>query len=396
MKLAVVTNILAPYRIPLFEAMARRVEDFTVFLMAKREENRQWDIGPVPFRTKVLHGFHHRPPSAEVSLHWNYGVVPALLRANPDIVVSGGFAPANIEAYIYCKLFGKAYVGWGEFTLRDGAQSSAIRRALRRWMTRGSTASIASSTEALEAYLHYGATRRSVLTSLMPIDVGRFHQEARAFRATQPYADLRRHFSQPIIVSVGRLTDRKGFRDLLSIYERVVAEQPEASLVLIGDGQDRPAYEAIARAQGLHHVHFIGFVKQEILPRYLALADVFVFPTLSDTYGAVLAEAMAVELPVVSSIYAAATTDLVQEGVNGYSIVPTEHASAAKRVLDILALSPEDRREMGRAGYRSVQATDFEPSAEAIVQFLRSALAGPTLADRADRHDVRPSKAAVK
>ena len=390
MKLAVMTNILAPYRVPLFEAMARRVDDFTVFLMAKQEENRQWDIGPVPFRTEVLNGFHLRPPSAEVSLHWNYGVVQALQRANPDIVMSGGFAPANIEAYLYCKLFGRAYVGWGEFTLRDNAQSSAIRRVLRRWMTRGSAASIASSTEAHEAFLHYGAARRSVLTSLMPIDVERFHQAARAFRTTQAYAELRQHFSTPIIVSVGRLTDRKGFRDLLSIYERVVAGQPEASLVLVGDGQDRPAYEAIARERGLGHVHFIGFVRQEILPRYLALADVFVFPTLSDTYGAVLAEAMAVELPVVSSIFAAATADLVQEGINGYSIIPTVHASAAQRILDILALSPEERMKMGRAGYQSVKATDFEPSAEVIVQFLRSVLAGGS-----DRREVTPSKEAV-
>lgn len=396
MKLAIMTNILAPYRVPLFEAMAQRVDDFTVFLMAKQEENRQWDIGSVPFRTEVLNGFHLRPPSAEVSLHWNYGVVQALQRANPDIVMSGGFAPANIEAYLYCKLFGKAYVGWGEFTLRDGAQLSPIRRVLRRWMTRGSAASIASSTEAHEAFLHYGAARRSVLTSLMPIDVERFHQDARAFRATQAYTELRRRFSSPIIVSVGRLTDRKGFRDLLSIYERVVAEQPEASLVLVGDGQDRPAYEAIARARGLRHVHFIGFVKQEVLPRYLALADVFVFPTLSDTYGAVLAEAMAVELPVVSSIFAAATADLVQEGVNGYSITPTVHAAAAQRILDILALSPEKRLEMGRAGYRSVQATGFEPSAEVIVQFLRSILAGPAFAGGSDRREVTPSKAAVK
>ena len=391
MKLAVVTNILAPYRVPLFEAIARRVDDFTVFLMAKQEENRQWDIGPVSFRTEVLNGFHLRPPSAEVSLHWNYGVVPALQRANPDIVMSGGFAPANIEAYLYCKLFGKAYVGWGEFTLRDGAQSSAIRRVLRRWMTRGSAGSIASSTEANEAFLHYGAARRSVLTSLMPIDVERFHQDARAFRATHAYAELRRRFSSPIIVSVGRLTDRKGFRDLISIYERVVAEQPQASLVLVGDGQDRPAYEAIALERELRHVHFVGFVKQEILPRYLALADVFVFPTLSDTYGAVLAEAMAVELPVVSSIFAAATVDLVQEGVNGYSIVPTAHASAAQRILDILALSPEERREMGRAGYQSVKPTGFEPSAEVIVQFLRSVLAGGS-----NRREVMPSKEAVK
>ena len=396
MKLAVLTNILAPYRVPLFAAMARRVDDFTVFLMAKQEENRQWDIGLVPFKTEVLKGVHLKPQSAEVSLHWNYGVVSSLRRANPDIVMSGGFAPANLEAYLYCKFFGKAYVGWGEFTLRDNAQSSAARRLVRRLLTKGSVASIASSTEAKEAFLHYGAVHRSILTSLMPIEVERFHQDAQAFQTTQAYTELRRRFSMPIIMSVGRLTDRKGFRDLLAIYERVVADQPEASLVLVGDGPDRSAYETIVQERRLRHVHFIGFVSQEVLPRYLALADVFVFPTLSDTYGAVLAEAMAAEVPVVSSVFAAATADLVQEGVNGYSITPTMHASAAQRVLDILALSREERSQMGRAGYQLIKGTDIEPAAEVIVQFLRSLLGKPNLTNGSNYLQTTPSKAAVK
>jgi len=396
MKLAVVTNILAPYRVPLFEAMAKQVDDFTVFLMAKREENREWEIGPVSFKTEVLKGFHLKPGSSEISLHWNYDVVRTLRAANPDVIMSGGFAPANIEAYLYCKLFGKAYVGWGEFTLRDNARSSMLRRVLRRWLTRGSAASIASSTEARDAFLHYGAADRSVLTALMPIEVERFHRDALAFRATTAYAELRERFSQPIVMSVGRLTDRKGFRDLLAIYEHVAAERPEASLVLIGDGQDRLAYEAIVREKGLRHVHFIGFVSQEVLPRYLTLADVFVFPTRSDTYGAVLAEAMAAELPVASSIFAAATEDLVQDGVNGYRIVPTLHAASAARILDLLELSPDERGAMGRAGYLIVKETDIGESAGAMVRFLRSVLAGRSMSGRFLRDRERVSTEVIK
>jgi len=372
MKLAVVTNILAPYRVPLFEAMAKQVDDFTVFLMAKQEENRQWDVGPVPFKTELLKGVHFKPRSAEVSLHWNYGVLSALRRADPDVVMSGGFAPAHVEAYLYCKLYRKAYVGWGEFTLRDNARASALRRALRRWMTSGSAASVASSTEARDAFLYYGAGPHSVLTSLMPIDVDRFHREARRFRGTEAHAELRGRFAGPIILSVGRLTDRKGIPDLLAIYEQVVADRPDASLLLVGDGPDRGRYEAHVRERGWRRVHFVGFVGQEMLSRYLALADVFVFPTLADTYGAVLAEAMAAEVPVVSSIFAAATADLVVDGVNGYSVVPTVHAAAADRILEILDRSDEERAAMGRAGYEAVKSTDIEESAGAMVRFLRS------------------------
>jgi glycosyltransferase involved in cell wall biosynthesis len=189
--------------------MAEAVDDFTVCLMAKQEENRQWEIGPVPFKTEVLNGFHMKMRSSKISAHWNYGVISALRRMNPDVVMSGGFTPANVEAYLYCKLFGRAYVGWGEFSLRDNARSSAIRRALRRWMTKGSAASIASSSEAHDAFLHYGAKRHTICTALMPIDVERFHREASEFRHAAVYEDRRTRFSKPIILSVGRLTDRK-------------------------------------------------------------------------------------------------------------------------------------------------------------------------------------------
>ena len=383
MKLAVVTNILTPYRVPLFEAMSKRVDDFTVFLMAEKEENRQWEIGPVSFKRRILPGFHFKARSAEVSLHWNYGVISALRRANPDLVMSGGFAPANIEAFLYCKLFGKAYVGWGELTLRDNARFSGLRRMLRRIMSSGSRGSIASSTEAREAFHYYGAENRSILTSLMPIEVERIHQAVLSFRETSAYHELCNRFSRPILLSVGRLTRRKGIRDLISIYERVATERPDASLILAGDGPDRAVFETIVRERNLRHVHFIGFVGQAELSRYLAIADLFVFPTLWDPYGAVLAEAMAAELPVASSIFAASTSDLVTEGVNGYSIVPTLHDSAAERVFEILSLSHEERAEMGRAGYRSVKRTDIELSAESMVQFLRSLLStereGPPL-----------------
>ena len=95
MNVVVVTNILTPYRVPLFEALAEQCEQFTVLLMAEREENRQWVFGELPFRTEVLPGWHVRPRGAEVSLHLNYGVVRRLRLLNPDIVLSGGFAEVH-------------------------------------------------------------------------------------------------------------------------------------------------------------------------------------------------------------------------------------------------------------------------------------------------------------
>src|SRR5215510_12376445 len=131
MRVAVLTNILTPYRIPLFEAIHQRVDDLTILLMAESEENRLWKIQPSTLKTVVLPGLHIRTPRSEVSLHFNRGVFKALRECNPDIVLSGGFTLANFIALVYCRLYRKKYVQWAHLTLKDGAESSFLKRLLR-------------------------------------------------------------------------------------------------------------------------------------------------------------------------------------------------------------------------------------------------------------------------
>jgi len=388
MKLVVVTNILTPYRVPLFKALAAECEQLTVLLMAEREENRQWTFGEMEFQAEVLPGWHVRPKGADVSLHLNYGVIRRLRQLNPDIVLSGGFAPAHLAAFAFCKLFGKRYVQWGEFTLRDGAQSSSVRRYLRRLTVGGSAACIASSTEARDAFRHYGAGNDRILTAPMPIEVERIHQAVCARRDRKEEIHDGPRFPGPVLLSVGRLTDAKGIGALLAIYDSVSRLRPDVSLMLVGDGPDRGKYELLCRERGWNQVHFAGHVDPAEVPRYLSMADVFVFPTFSDTFGAVLSEAMAAELTVVASVYAAATHDLVEEGVTGYRFDPNSSpALGAEAILKALALPDHERIEMGRAAYRRVQSTDIGPSAVVMGRFLRSHLCLPV---RETAHLPRP------
>jgi glycosyltransferase involved in cell wall biosynthesis len=372
MKLAVVTNILAPYRVPLFEALAKRTDEFTVLLMAKREENRQWDVGTVPFQVEVLPGFHIRPRHAEVSLHFNYGVIHALRRLNPDVVLSGGFGLANVAAFVYCRLFRKKYVGWGELTLQDGAHTSFLRRILRRWMIAKSHGCIASSTEARDAFLHYGARTVPIMTCLLPFDVRQFHETAGQFRQSSDCHALRRRYPGPILLSVGQLIPRKGWRDLFQVYEKLIQHRPDVSLMIVGDGPGRTELERGARTRGWANVHFLGYLQPDQLLKYFAAADLFVFHTLYDSYGLVLAEAMAAQLPVVASVRAAATRDLIDDGVTGFEFDPMDHDHAAVTILNALSLPADQRVAMGQAAYARVRHADIEPSADRMVRFLES------------------------
>lgn len=377
MKVVILTNILAPYRIPLFEAIGRRVDDLTIVLMADRHENREWTLPDHNLKTFTLPGFHFRPLTHEVSLHVNYGVLRTLRRLQPDVVISGGFAPANILAFLYCKVFKKQFIGWGEIALRDGSSTSLLRTALRRCITTYSDGAISSSSEASHAFLRYGAARDRILLSLMPIDVQFFHQGTLKLKHGSGAVAQDKCFGRPTLLVVGRIIKMKGFEELFEIYRRLVQSYPEISLLIVGDGPDRLAYEKHAHALNLKNVHFVGFVQRDGLPQLLALADVFVFPTLYDQFGAVLSEAMAARLPVVASIYAAATIDLIEDGVTGFRIDPKDTESSAATILKALSMSKEERAALTQAAYRRVLQHDIEPTAESMVKFMRSLLGTP-------------------
>jgi glycosyltransferase involved in cell wall biosynthesis len=118
-------------------------------------------------------------------------------------------------------------------------------------------------------------------------------------------------------------------------------------------------------------VHFVGFVQADELCRFLGISDVFVFHTLHDPFGAVVSEAMAAELPVISSIYAAATQDLVENDVTGYSIDPRDTESAAATVLKVLEMPQDKRSILVKAAFDRVQQHDFSHAADEMMDFTR-------------------------
>jgi len=371
MKLIILTNILAPYRIPLFEALKRRLEEFTVLLMAEREENRSWKIDQVPFKTVVLPGIHLKPPGADVSLHFNRKVFGKLRALNPDVVLSGGFTLANLIALLYCRFFGRTYVQWAHLTLKDGAESSFMRRMIRKVMTRWSDGSIGESSEAREAFIHYGAKPDRVSVVLMPLDVARIHDQVTSFRLSDSYSDWKSQYGSPLLLSVGQLIPRKGCLELLAIYEQVIKTRPEVSLLIVGDGPYRGEYERMVKERGWPRVHFAGYVQAQELFRYLAIADAFIFHTLYDPYGLVVVEAMAAQVPVLSSVHAVSTHDLVEEGITGFRIDPID-AEASARAINALFDMPLDQREsIVKAAFLRVKSCDVDSSAETFLDCFR-------------------------
>ena len=117
-----------------------------------------------------------------------------------------------------------------------------------------------------------------------------------------------------VFLSVGRFVGLKGFELLLKAWGK---SNQRSQLVLVGGGPLADEYKRIIEELELKNVTVLGYVDKEKLVDYYAAADVFVMPTKSDIWGLVVNEALASGLPVISSDKCTAGVELIKQNVNG-------------------------------------------------------------------------------
>ena len=146
------------------------------------------------------------------------------------------------------------------------------------------------------------------------------------------------------IVYVGRLIHAKGVQDLLVAFELVKDRIPDASLVIVGDGD----YRAELERQAGSRVEFLGTYTQERVANLLTVADVFVHPSYSEGQPSAVAEASAIGLPVIAT-NVGGTRELIEDGITGYLVNPRDARTLASRILTLLTDTDKAHR-MGQAG----------------------------------------------
>ena len=151
----------------------------------------------------------------------------------------------------------------------------------------------------------------------------------------------------PVVLYVGRIAPEKNLELAVQAFRAIQQRIPRARYVWVGDGPARAALEA-ANPDFI----FAGVQRDEALARHYASADLFPFPSLSETFGNVILEALAAGLPVVAYAEGAAREHLV-DGVNGYC-VESGNAPAFIDAATRLASNPGLIRHMGRAAHVGV------------------------------------------
>jgi len=157
------------------------------------------------------------------------------------------------------------------------------------------------------------------------VDTGLFNPQRRdpALRREWGVSD-----DAPVALFVGRIAAEKNLPLAVKAFQQITRQNPCARCVFVGDGP-------LAKALKSQHTQFIyaGARRGEDLARHYASADVFVFPSLTETFGNVLTEALASRLVTVSFDYAAAH-QFVQNGVNGFTAAMNDEAAFLRSCTD--------------------------------------------------------------
>jgi phosphatidylinositol alpha-1,6-mannosyltransferase len=183
-----------------------------------------------------------------------------------------------------------------------------------------------------------------------------------------------------VIVTVGRLVDRKGHDMIIRALPKVLNDIPETVYLIVGRGPTEERLQALAREVGVeNHIVFCGFVPEaELLAHYHA-GDVFAMPNRevrgdTEGFGIVFVEAGACGKPVIAGRSGGAV-EVVAEGVTGFLVNPLDVHEIAETLTTLLQ-NRDLAARMGEAGRARVeQHYNYQQVAANIAGFLRQAAA---------------------
>jgi phosphatidylinositol alpha-mannosyltransferase len=182
----------------------------------------------------------------------------------------------------------------------------------------------------------------------------------------------------PTVLFVGRLEPRKGLTYLVRAFLRLKPRFPGLRLLVVGRDQGRQRDRAMAMVPPRLRpdLVFVGSVPQADLPSHYASADVFCAPSLGgESFGIVLAEAMAVGLPVVCSDIGG-YRDVVRDGTDGLLVPPRAPEALAEALAGLLD-SPSRLAAMGQAAAAAALRFRWEVVAGEVAEVYQAALTSP-------------------
>lgn len=371
-KVWLIQNVIAPYRIRLFEEIAKRADfEFRVVLTAPKCRHRPhwtYDGRHLAFEVRTMRGINVGL-SDDRSLSLSYGLLGALIREKPDIVICSGFSVSTFLVYVYARLFNKKYIVWSESTeTTERARGvRSLQRRLRCLLATGADAFIDAgklSREYIKSLLRPG-TEATFFRAYNCVDASMFSRDEGDWHRGGDKSNGHARW----ILFVGRLNANKGVPMLLDVYGEIAAkDDADVGLVLVGDGPLRDSLEEYRQRSDSAQIRLAGQVPYDDVVHYYQTCDVFVLLSKADCNPLVILEALHSGIPIVCTDRAGNAPDFVKPGENGYIVNPIDRTEIAGRLREVLQWDERKRRNAAQVSKQLVAAANYPDSAQAFIR----------------------------
>jgi glycosyltransferase involved in cell wall biosynthesis len=322
----------------------------------------------------------------QISQPWNLpddGEAPAFLPSRLRSAVgeirrrltSGRYRVLHIAGWGHPVLLAALLAGWWyrvpvlmESDTQLFPDTSLWKRALKRaaypWLFRLPEMMLPTGTRQMAYFRHYGVSDTRMRKAQMTADVEGIARRQTEVEASGGRDAIRRGFGiapgDVVFVFVGRLDPRKGVTTALEAFDSASRVMPDAVLLIVGDGEERPFVErAVAANSRILHAGRLDAVG---VTDALLCADVALVPSNMEQWGLAVNEAMAAALPVIASDQVGCVDDLVHDGRTGLVFTAGASGELADAMLH-LGSNPGLRHAMGLAGRQLISSWTWETQA---------------------------------
>ena len=356
-RVLILHNGISPYKIVLFNELYAICNDIEVLFIAETERNRQWhiDTGELSFPHRIMFKgvLDDVNPLVLAIRTWK-----ELNFSNPEVLILGGYSyTAYWAGFFWARFHRKKIILWSSST-RDDHPRTFTKEAIKSYMVKRCHAFNVYGSKSKEYIASLGANKNAILITGNTTDNSFYRRETEKARLQKNV--LYQQFSIPYhnFIFIGRFAEEKNLTRLLDAYRDLQASNPNWGLILVGDGPQKTEIVDYIKTLGLRNVFMPGFIQKENIPKYMAVSDVLVLPSVSEPWGLVVNEAMASGLPVLVSNRCGCCANIVREGINGFSFHPYD-TNRLHTLMKNMAEGNYDLIKMGQAA--SATINDYTP-----------------------------------
>ena len=377
--IAVVFHHIGPYHHARLNAAADRLSVTGIEWSAKGYD--AWGAAESAGRYQKLSLFPQATEQHPGNRELQQAFSSALEQVKPDIVAVNGWNNfGSLVAANYCLRHGIRMVVMSESSRQDEPRTW-WKEVIKRRIAGLYSAALVGGQRHVEYLAELGMPQERIFTGYDVVDNNYFGRTAEEIRSHRPQVSKKSALPENYFLASARFVEKKNLAKLIQAYaeyrqrseviylrqgyggqgrrkSEVSDDREPWDLVVLGDGPLKADLCHLISDRGLNeHVHLPGFKPYDELPVYYALANAFVHASTSEQWGLVVNEAIASGLPVIVSNRCGCAPELVDG--NGFTFDPTNEDELATRLLEMAALSDEERKHLGDNSYRI--APNFAP-----------------------------------